>query len=117
MVYGLSNLLILIFIFVQAAIIIAVVRKTLKFVSNRILLQSNTKGGKNYMLGGCLGYFGGVILSRVTEGVDNDVSRIITAACFMVGATVSWISIVLFFQLYYAAKYKIEIINTWDAKV
>jgi len=115
-VYGVSKFLFVIFIIIQVAVIIIALMKAMKYIADKRSPAKSVKQWKFYGLGGCIGYFGAVIFSKLMVGVDADISRIIIAALFMVVATLPMISIDLFVQLHYAVKYKIEIINTWDIK-
>ena len=117
MVFGVSKILFCLFIIIQAVIFIMSLVKVLNFISNRNLPGDNAKPGKYYGLGGCFGYFGGILFSRVTEGVSEDMTRIILAGMAMVVPTLLTIIYVeCCIKLYYAVKYKIEIVKTWDTK-
>ena len=117
MVYGVSKILFLIFIIIQTVVIIMAIVKTLNYISNKKSPEDNVKQGRYYGLGGCLGYFGGILFSRAMEGVSEDMTRIILATIAMVVPTLIIVFYVeIFIQFYYAVKYKIEIFNTWDAK-
>jgi len=113
---GISNLLIISFIVVHVVIAVLTLISIVKRISSRQIVRDSRKKVGYYGLGGCLGYFGGVILSRALEGVSSDINRMIAAACFMTVSTVLWFGIRRLFQLSYAIKYSIDVINTWDTK-
>jgi len=117
LIYGISKILFWVFILIQIAVILLALVNIIKYISNRRTFNGSTKQGRYYGLGGCFGYFGGMILSHILGGVNSNLSSIIIAiVALAIASLLSVISVEGVFQLYYTFKYKIEIVNTWDAK-
>jgi len=116
MIYGISNIIIFIFVIEHVIIAILILNSIVKHISARRIYKNDSKRVRYYGLGGCLGFLGGVLLTKATEGFDFDVKKIVLATCCMVISTLMLIGIRRLFQLYYAAKYNIYVLNTWDAQ-
>jgi len=119
--YGISNMLILIFIAIHIVIAVWTRKIIMKRISNRQFPKEN---GVNRIISWVyspLGARAGIILvffiiSQVIADVDNDIIIMIIAASFMTASTVIWIRIRRLYQLYYAVKYNINVVNIRDNK-
>ena len=119
--YGLSNLLILIFIIVHAVIAVLTLNRIVRRISSRHIPEEKGRDRQKkelyYSLAGCffiiLAY---AICSQVTEGLAKDIKNVILAAVFMSISTIIWLRTQRLFQLYYAVKYNIDVVNAWDKR-
>ena len=121
LVYGILNTLILAFIAIHVVIAFLTMNNIRKRISNRQIPKGNVKDSrkkkKYYELGsGIVVILACVIIIQITEGVDNDQKNIVLAVCFMSASTVIWARTRRLFQLYYAVKYDIDVVNTWDTQ-
>ena len=118
--YGISNVLIFVFVVINAVIAIFVLSSTVRRISFRQIPKVNRRKDRDYILGGLgggLGYAASKIISRATEGVDVDISQVVLVILIMGFAIlIIWSGVPRVFQLYYAAKYDINVVNTWDVK-
>ena len=119
--YGISNMLISIFVVAHAVIAVLALNSIAKRVSGRQIPKSRKHTRKKemyYTLGGCICVIAGcTIIESVIENLDNDKKSMVLAACFMSASTIIWIRARRLFQLYYAVKYSIDVVvNARDAQ-
>jgi len=113
LVYGVSNMLILVFIAFHAVFIIVILNDIAVRISSRTLQNENGSKVRIFYIVSWWFLIGCVFL---LEAMGYNVKSGMAASGFMVAATTAWMGFERLFKLHYAVAYNIEVMNTWNPR-
>ena len=113
MAFNISIQFIIIFIAAHVVAAVLILNIIIKRITERRLPKDSAMKKSNYLIGGASGAVG-VSISNIIEGFNKETQNMIMAVLTLFLSIALWVGVQKLFQLYYAVKYNIDVVNTWD---